>query len=85
MNRKVVNGEGAVYAAGIWLAQVHYTVANNGKRITLCVLDGERDLSRPPIPANELLLELADGSHFWFTPAGGNPVSGTYLIVGQAA
>lgn len=74
------DGEGAIYAAGIWLAQVHYTVANNGKRIALCVLDGERDLIKPPVSANELLLELADGSHFWFKPADGNPVAGIYLI-----
>lgn len=74
------HGEGAVYAAGIWLAQVHYSMANNGARIALCVLDGERDLLQPPVPASELLLELADGSRFWFKPADGNPVVGTYLI-----
>ncbi len=78
-------GEGAVYAAGVWMARVHYSMANNGARIALCVLDGERDLMRPPVPASELLLELADGSRFWFKPADGNPVVGTYLIDRGAA
>ena len=73
------HNEGAVYAAGIWLARVRYAVADSGRGITLRVLDGERDLVNPPIPAHELLLELADGSHFWFKPADGNPVTGTYL------
>ncbi len=75
----VNHNEGAVYAAGIWLARVRYTV-DGGARISLRVLDGERDLANPPIPAHELLLELADGSHLWFKLADGNPVTGTYLL-----
>ncbi|GIK75137.1 MAG: hypothetical protein BroJett021_41250 [Chloroflexota bacterium] len=80
MNRSTTNGEGAVYAAGVWLARVQYSVAENGSRITLRVCDGERDLTAPPIPATELLLELADGNYCWFRPTDGNPVSGTYTI-----
>jgi len=75
-------GEGAIYAAGIWLARVHYTVVQDGDAIALRVCDGERDLFAPPIPAPELLLELADGTHRWFRPSSGNPVAGTYLLVG---
>lgn len=73
-------GEGAIYAAGIWLARVHYTMTEDGAAIALHVCDGERDLFAPPIPAAELLLELADGSHRWFRPSRGNPVAGTYTI-----
>jgi len=80
MNRMRMQGEGVVYAAGVWLARVQVSVTENGRRLTLRVFDGERDLLAPPIPANELLLELADGSSYWFTPADGNPVSGTYTV-----
>lgn len=80
MNRDTRVGEGAVYAAGIWLARVHYAVVENGDRIALHVYDGERDFFSPPIPASELLLEMADGSRHWFTPCSGNPVAGTYTI-----
>lgn len=73
-------GEGAVYAAGVWLARVHYTVTKDGEAIALRVCDGERDLFAPPVPAAELLLELADGSRRWFRPSNGNPVAGTYMI-----
>lgn len=76
-------GEGAIYAAGIWLARVHYTVAEDGATITLRVCDGERDLFSPPIPAAELLLEFADGSRRWFRPSRGNPAAGTYTIIGH--
>ncbi|MBE2240823.1 MAG: hypothetical protein IAE81_23765 [Caldilineaceae bacterium] len=81
MKQEITIGEGAIYAAGIWLARVHYTWAENGERIALRVCDGERDLFAPPIPASELLLELADGSRHWFRPSTGNPVTGAYLIV----
>ncbi len=76
-------GEGAIYAAGVWLARVHYTVTEDGAAIALRVYDGERDLFCPPIPAAELLLEFADGSHRWFRPSHGNPVAGTYTIIGH--
>lgn len=76
-------GEGAIYAAGVWLARVQYTVTKDGATITLRVCDGERDLFSPPIPAPELLLELADGTHRWFRPTCGNPVAGTYTITGH--
>ncbi len=73
-------GEGAIYAAGVWLARVQYTLTEDGAAIALRVCDGERDLFAPPIPAAELLLELADGSRRWFRPSRGNPVAGTYTI-----
>lgn len=73
-------GEGAIYAAGVWLARVHYTVTEDGAAITLRVCDGERDLFAPPIPVAEFLLEFADGSQRWFRPSCGNPVTGSYTI-----
>lgn len=76
-------GEGAIYAAGVWLARVHYTVTEDGAAITLHVCDGERDLFAPPIPATEFLLEFADGSQCWFRPSRGNPVVGAYTISGR--
>ena len=48
MKQEITIGEGAIYAAGIWLARVHYTWAENGERIALRVCDGERDLFAPP-------------------------------------
>lgn len=80
MKYESMTGEGAVYAAGIWLARVQYSMAGEGSRIALRVCDGERDLFSPPVPAKELLLELADGRRYWFTPRTGNPVAGTYMI-----
>jgi hypothetical protein len=44
-------------------------MTEDGAAIALHVCDGERDLFAPPIPAAELLLELADGSHHWFRPS----------------
>ncbi len=70
--------EGAIYASGIWLARVHYTVASNGDAIAVRVYDGERDLFAPPVPADDLRLELADGRSCPFVPKSGNPVAGTY-------
>lgn len=75
-------GEGAIYAAGVWLARVYYTIAEDGSVITLHVCDGERDLFAPPIPAAEFLLEFDDGSRRWFRPSRGNPAAGTYTITG---
>ena len=80
MMHEKITGEGSLYAAGIWLARVRYTITDNYTRIFLHICDGERDLFAPPIPAHELLLELSDGSHHWFTPSNGNPVVGTYVI-----
>lgn len=70
--------EGAIYASGIWLAHVHFTVVSSGDAIAVRVCDGERDLFAPPVPADDLRLQLADGRSYPFVPKSGNPVAGTY-------
>jgi hypothetical protein len=81
MRQNSTAGEGSIYANGMWLASVNYTISDNHKRISLRICDGERDLFASPIPAHELLLELSDGSCHWFTPSHGNPTAGTYVIL----
>ena len=75
-------GVGAVYVSGIWLARVQYTMQQSAHPFggALHVLDGERDLFAPPIPAEEYVLEIADGQRYPFVPATGNPVSGAYTF-----
>lgn len=75
-------GIGSVYAAGIWLAQVQYTIKDGVHALAgaLHILDGERDLFAPPIPVESYVLELADGRRCAFVPASGNPVSGAYTF-----
>lgn len=75
-------GVGAVYVSGIWLARVQYTMQHGAHPFggALHVLDGERDLFAPPIPAEEYVLEIADGQRYPFVPATGNPVSGAYTF-----
>jgi len=75
-------GIGAVYVSGIWLARVHYTLLQSAQPFggALHVLDGERDLFAPPIPAEDFELEMADGQRRSFVPATGNPVSGAYTF-----
>ncbi len=78
MTLETTVNEGEIYASDIWLARVYYTVAMNGDAIAVRVFDGERDLLSPPVPADELRLELADGRSCPFVPKSGNPVAGTY-------
>jgi hypothetical protein len=75
-------GIGSVYVEGIWLAQVQYTLSDNLYALAgaLHILDGERDLFVPPIPADNFILELADGQQCPFVPATGNPVVGAYTF-----
>ncbi|HQY91132.1 MAG: hypothetical protein WAU00_19955 [Caldilinea sp.] len=76
-------GIGSIYVSGIWLAQVQYTLKNDSAYTlagALHILDGERDLFVPPIPADSFTLELADGRQCSFVPATGNPVSGAYTF-----
>ncbi|HHY56685.1 MAG TPA: hypothetical protein GYA08_14760 [Chloroflexi bacterium] len=75
-------GIGSVYAAGIWLAQVQYTLNDSAQSLAgaLHILDGERDLFMPPIPTDSFILELADGRQCSFVPATGNPVVGAYTF-----
>ena len=80
-------GIGAVYVSGIWLARVQYTLLQSIQPFggALHVLDGERDLFAPPIPAEDYVLEIADGQRYPFVPATGNPVSGAYTFAAPAA
>lgn len=80
--RKPDVGIGSVYAAGIWLAQVQYTLNDTTHALAgaLHILDGERDLFMPPIPADSFVLEMADGRQCSFVPATGNPVIGAYTF-----
>lgn len=80
--RKDHVGIGSVYASGIWLAQVQYTLNDTAQALAgaLHILDGERDLFMPPIPADSFILELADGRQCSFVPATGNPVVGAYTF-----
>lgn len=75
-------GIGSVYVSGIWLAQVQYTLNDESHALAgaLHILDGERDLFAPPIPADDYTLELADGQRCTFFPASGNPVVGAYTF-----
>ncbi|MFO7634195.1 MAG: hypothetical protein R6W76_16730 [Caldilinea sp.] len=76
-------GIGSIYASGIWLARVQYTLKMDDVHLlagALHILDGERDLFSPPIPADSYTLELADGRQCAFVPASGNPVSGAYTF-----
>lgn len=75
-------GIGSVYVEGIWLAQVQYTLNDTVHALAgaLHILDGERDLFVPPIPADNFVLELADGRQCPFVPATGNPVIGAYTF-----
>ena len=75
-------GIGSVYVEGIWLAQVQYTLNDTLHTMAgaLHILDGERDLFVPPIPADKFILELADGQRCSFVPATGNPVVGAYTF-----
>lgn len=79
MIREPYVNEGTIYASGIWLARVHFTVVSSGDAIAVRVCDGERDLFAPPVPGDDLRLELADGRSCPFVPRSGNPVAGTYM------
>lgn len=80
MNPNSSAGVGSVYASGIWLARVHYTVPDGRHQMIVRVCDGERDLMSPPIPAHDMHIELDDGSRRPFLLFDGNPATGMYYI-----
>lgn len=74
---------GAVYAMGIWLAAVDYSIVKvepTSIELRIRVINGERDLSASSIFAEEMEMELEDGQRGKMHPLSGSIASGVYNV-----
>lgn len=74
---------GAVYAMGIWLAAVDYSIVRiepSSIELRIRVTNGERDLSTSSIFAEEMEIELEDGQRGKMLPLSGSIASGVYNV-----
>lgn len=78
-----IAGHGSVYAMGIWLANVEYSFvqgASEDVEAKIYVTNGERDLSRDSIFAEEMILELDDGRWARMETLAGGASNGVYRV-----
>lgn len=78
-----IAGHGSVYAMGIWLANVEYSFvqgASGDIEAKIYVTNGERDLSRDSIFAEEMILELDDGRWGRMETLAGSISNGVYRV-----
>ncbi|HAJ37456.1 MAG TPA: hypothetical protein DCL15_17445 [Chloroflexi bacterium] len=76
-------GHGSVYAMGIWLATVEYSFVSGAPgdvEAKIYVTNGERDLSRDSIFAEEMILELNDGRWGRMETLAGSASNGVYRV-----
>lgn len=78
-----ITGHGIVHAMGIWLATVDYTLMRTESGAitgTIRVTNGERDLTPGSLFAEDLVLELEDGTWSAMVPGSGNAYRGFYHV-----
>lgn len=78
-----IAGHGSVHAMGIWLANVEYSFVQGAPgdvEAKIYVTNGERDLSRDSIFAEEMILELDDGRRGRMETLAGSTSNGVYRV-----
>ncbi|HRW49912.1 MAG: hypothetical protein M9936_17880 [Caldilinea sp.] len=78
-----IAGHGIVHAMGIWLATVDYALKRTPSGTiagTVRVTNGERDLTPGSLFAEDLVLELEDGTWSAMVPSSGNSHRGFYHV-----
>lgn len=78
-----ITGHGIIHTMGIWLATVDYTLKRTPSGAitgTVRVTNGERDLTPGSLFAEDLVLELEDGTWSAMVPSSGNSNRGFYHV-----